>query len=147
MSFVKEASIGAVRSGCLCCPLKPEVAPLDWRPHPGFGLLDLTCDGERPEWWYEFCDWPTEDHYSQPAWITGDVLVGPRKGEPFGFWAGGWERWTLDELVTLSDIEDAVAEDPEHDWRLTVEGPLGGVVYQRQGCAQWVAVKRLVGFA
>jgi hypothetical protein len=39
--------IGPVRSGCLNCPPKPEAAPMDWDPHPGFGGVDLTRNGER----------------------------------------------------------------------------------------------------
>lgn len=120
---------------------------MDWQPHPGFGGLYLTCDGEPHPAWMEFCCWPTIPDYVMPEWITGTVQVGPRKGEPWGFWSEGEVYWSLDEQITLGEIEEAVAEDPEHDWRLEIHGPMGGVVYQRQGCAQWVAVQRLDGFA
>lgn len=120
---------------------------MDWQPHPGFGGLDLTCDGERPEWWDEFRYWPTTPAYFPPEWITGTVEVGPRKGEPWGFWSETDVHWSLDEQVTLGEIEECAAEDPDHDWRLTIHGAMGGVVYQRHGCAQWVAVERLDGFA
>ena len=93
---------------------------LDMLPHPGFGALSLTCDGETPEAWWVLCG---------------------------GSWIAGWRRWTLDTEVTLGEIEEAVARDPDHDWRLEVHGPISGVVYQRQGCAQWLAVERLHGFA
>ena len=49
--------------------------------------------------------------------------------------------------MTVQDFEDQASGDPNHDWRFEIHGPLGGVVYQRQGCAQWVAVERLEGFA
>ena len=49
--------------------------------------------------------------------------------------------------MTVQDFEDRASGDPDHDWRFEIHGPLGGVVYQRQGCAQWVAVERLEGFA
>lgn len=140
-------SIGPVHTGCACCPPKPEVAPLDWQPHPGFGGLDLTRDGETPEWWAEFQDWPTAPEYLAPEWVTGTVEVGPRKGEAWGFWSETDFYWHLDEHVTLGDIEECAALDPSHDWRLAIHGPLGGVVYQRQGCGQWVAVELLDGFA
>jgi hypothetical protein len=43
---------------------------------------------------------------------------------------------------------DATSRTPDaHDWRLVVEGPLGGVVYQRHAPGEWVAVERLDGFA
>jgi hypothetical protein len=35
-----------VRTGCLCCPPKSEVACLTWDPDPGFGIVYLTRDGE-----------------------------------------------------------------------------------------------------
>jgi hypothetical protein len=41
-----QPAIGAVRSGCLCCPPKAESAPLDWDPDPGFGIVFLKRDGE-----------------------------------------------------------------------------------------------------
>lgn len=48
---------------------------------------------------------------------------------------------------TVQDFEDRAAGDSDHDWRFEIHGPLGGVVYQRHGEAEWVAVKRLGGFA
>lgn len=139
-------SIGAVRTGCGCCPPKPETAPMDWYPHPGFGMLDLTRDGETDEAWATFTSWPTES-VCWGSWQDGTIKAGPNKGKPWHAWIGGTEYPRLEEAVTLSDIEEAVADDPDHDWRLEIHGPMGGVVYQRQGCAQWVAVKRLEGFA
>ncbi len=53
----KLPSIGPVRTGCLCCPPRPEAAPMNYEPHPGFGLLSLYRDGEGVgdrEW-----DWDT----------------------------------------------------------------------------------------
>ena len=81
----------------------------------------------------------------------GDVSLHP------GF--GSWECSRDDETVlydvhgegatafTTQDCEDAAAGDPDHDWRITVNGPLGGVVYQRHGEGEWVAIERLDGFA
>lgn len=104
-----QPSIGPVDNGCLNCPPKPETAPMDWYPHPGFGMLDLTRDGETPE-----------------AWATYPCL---------------------EQTVTLGDIEEAVADDPDHDWRLEIHGPLGGVIYQRHGAGVWHLIERLDGFA
>lgn len=121
MTFTKLDPIGAVRTGCLCCPPKPDVAPMDWQPHPGFGVLFLKCDDESVPEFNDYC------------WT-----------------ALGRDQWAIDwqgDHITLGEIEEACAEDPDHDWRLEIHGPLGGVIYQRQGCAQWVAVERLEGFA
>lgn len=131
------------QGGCLCCPPKPLTAPLDMQPHPGFGFLDLTRDGEIPEWWHTFCQWPTEPHYIKPEWVTGTNV----RGEPFGFWTDTDEYWSLDEAVTLAEIEECCAEDPDHDWRLRIGGAMSEYTYQRQGCGQWVLVDKGMGFA
>lgn len=49
--------------------------------------------------------------------------------------------------VTGADAERVAALDPDHDWRIVLDGPMGGQVYQRHGEEQWVYVKRLPGFA
>ena len=143
MSDTLQEPIGSVHNGCLHCPPKPETLPLDYPVHPGFGSLNLTCDGETPEWFEQFMDWG--------YWVRED---GSRATSPNSRIIG-WRatmrddvRWgTPDERVVLGDIEEAVAEDPDDDWRLRVEGPMVGVVYQRHGCGQWVAIERLDGFA
>jgi hypothetical protein len=43
--------------------------------------------------------------------------------------------------------EGAARKQPESDWRLRVEGPMYGLVYQRHGANEWYAVERLNGFA
>lgn len=135
--------VGSVHNGCLHCPPKPGTLPLDYPVHPGFGLLNLTCDDETPEWFGQFMDWG--------YWVRED---GSRAVSPNSRILG-WRatmrddmRWeTPDERLVLGDIEEAVAEDPDHDWRLRIEGPMVGVVYQRHGRGRWVAVERLKGFA
>lgn len=119
---------------------------MDWQPHPGFGL-SLTRDGEVPDWWSEFEAIFGWRYYIEKGWRTVTIEAGPRKGETTEYFDGDWYPERPVEAVTLGEIEECVAEDPNHDWRLRIEGPLGGVVYQRQGCAQWVAVERLEGFA
>jgi hypothetical protein len=39
------------------------------------------------------------------------------------------------------------AADPDHDWRLFVNGPLSDYTYQRQGEATWALVAQGQGFA
>lgn len=52
------------------------------------------------------------------------------------------------ENATLQDVEDfAWAHGDEHDWRLTIYGPLYEAEYQRQGKGEWVLVRRGEGFA
>ena len=119
---------------------------MGWLPHPGFGGLDLLRDGEALPEWYEWRDFDRREEW-WGSWESGEIKVGPRKGQAWHSWIGGVEYFDPAESVTLGEIEEAVAADPDHDWRLRVEGPMGGVVYQRQGCAQWVAVERLDGFA
>lgn len=52
-----------------------------------------------------------------------------------------------EESWTFIHYENVAKRDPEHDWRVRVEGPMCGVVYQRQGAKTWVAVEKLEGFA
>lgn len=47
----------------------------------------------------------------------------------------------------LIRCENIARREPDCDWRLSVEGPMYGVVYQRHGRNEWVAVERLDGFA
>jgi hypothetical protein len=116
---------------------------MDWLPHPGFGALDLTRDGETPEWWGEYCDIGHWVYYLGEGWQT--LVNDP--GEEVEYFEGDWHFDRPSDAVTLGEIEECAALDPDHDWRLEIHGPLGGVIYQRQGCAQWVAVERLDGFA
>lgn len=43
-------------------------------------------------------------------------------------------------------VEMIAARDPDHDWRIIMDGPLSGETYQRQG-DQWVLVDKNRGFA
>lgn len=51
------------------------------------------------------------------------------------------------EYPTGADAEALAAADPDHDWRIQLEGPLSGRTYQRQGESQWVLVEQSEGFA
>lgn len=50
-------------------------------------------------------------------------------------------------LPTGEDAEAFASEDPDHDWRITIFGPLYEVYYQRQGPKEWVLYDRGAGFA
>lgn len=52
-----------------------------------------------------------------------------------------------DDWVTFADAERLAVEDPDHDWRVILRGPLHGETYQRQGPEVWVCVERNEGFA
>lgn len=145
--MIRHRPIGEVRTGCLCCAPKPDVAPLDWYPHPGFGQLDLSRDGCSVDWWMEFSEIVRWVYLIDEGWVTTTVKSGPRAGEETEWFDGDWYPEWAAENVSLREIEECVATDPDHDWRLRIDGPLGGVVYQRQGSARWVAIQRLDGFA
>lgn len=51
------------------------------------------------------------------------------------------------EYFTGADAENLAAADPDHDWRIQLEGPMSGRTYQRQGAGNWVLVEQNEGFA
>ncbi len=144
--MIKRRPLTHVSSGCLNCGSKPIKAPMDMMPHPGFGGIELTCDGQVPGFWREFCSWPTKEIW-WGTWESGEVTAGARKGEKWYAWIGGVEYPHLEEDITFQDIEDAVLLDPNHDWQLRIDAPLYNVTYQRQGEAEWIAIHRGLGFA
>jgi len=52
-----------------------------------------------------------------------------------------------EELPTLMKFENMARKDPDHDWRLILDGPLHGEEYQRQGRNLWIMVSSNMGFA
>lgn len=117
--------------------------PLDSQPHPGFGGLYLTRDGEAPDWWTEFSDISWDSYYIDKGWSKLTRYDGSVVDYFDGDW---WPCWAV-ESVTLAEIEECVATDPDHDWRLKVDAPLGDYTYQRHGKGRWVLVEKGVGFA
>jgi hypothetical protein len=56
--------------------------------------------------------------------------------------------WEGDDAATrLRQFEIKARRDPDHDWRVTINGPLYTAVYQRHGDGEWVLVERGEGFA
>lgn len=47
----------------------------------------------------------------------------------------------------LMRAENMARKDPDRDWRMRVDGPLDGAVYQRHGHGEWYMVESLGGFA
>ena len=52
-----------------------------------------------------------------------------------------------ERVPTFADAEALAIADPDHDWRVTLHGPLHGETYQRQGVGEWVLVESNEGFA
>lgn len=52
-----------------------------------------------------------------------------------------------DQWVTFADAERLAAVHPDHDWRVTLRGPLHGESFQRHGPEEWILVEVFDGFA
>lgn len=52
-----------------------------------------------------------------------------------------------DASATFADYEAVAAADPDHDWRIRIDGPLADYTYQRHGEAMWALVEQGQGFA
>jgi hypothetical protein len=52
-----------------------------------------------------------------------------------------------DEFMTVKEAEIKATISPNHDWRITLHGPLHGETYQRQGKDKWVCIEQNDGFA
>lgn len=61
-------------------------------------------------------------------------------------WAEGDET-DSDQWLTGVQAEVMAAIDPDHDWRIVLQGPLSGREYQRHGPNNWALVHQDQGFA
>lgn len=52
-----------------------------------------------------------------------------------------------DDFRTLLEFEQLAQQDPNHDWRAILNGPLRGRTYQRHGKNKWILVDYNGGFA
>ncbi len=51
-------------------------------------------------------------------------------------------------LATDEELEAAwAAADPDHDWRIVLNGPLSGRTYQRHAAGEWALIEQNQGFA
>lgn len=64
-----------------------------------------------------------------------------------GMMVADGEDESREDFLTGAHAEAMAAADPEHDWRISIEGPMSGRTYQRQGEAGWVLVEQNEGFA
>lgn len=51
------------------------------------------------------------------------------------------------QLMTGKQAEDIAAKDPNHDWRITLHGPMRSREYQRHAPGQWALIEQGEGFA
>lgn len=114
--------------GCLVCEAAgviQDTFPMDGIIGVGFGYAGVTKDGREvlrePD-----CELRYDDE--------GDLL--PEEQQP-----------PTPPDVTGADAEALAVADPDHDWRIHMEGPLSGRTYQRHGPGQWVLVEQNEGFA
>lgn len=49
--------------------------------------------------------------------------------------------------MTGAQAEEMAAADPNHDWRILLDGPLSSYTYQRHGKRKWVLIENGKGFA
>lgn len=54
---------------------------------------------------------------------------------------------TWEDCMSVAQAEDLAKQDPDHDWRIVIYGPLRGMTYQRHGDMQWMLVEKNDGFA
>ncbi len=52
-----------------------------------------------------------------------------------------------EELMTGAQAEELAAADPDHDWQISLHGPLRSRVYQRHAPGQWALIEQGEGFA
>lgn len=90
-------------------------------------------------------------HIEQVAHLDTEIAVGfgmancTRDGEQV--YDGEADYMQGNEPKTVNDMEKLAAEDPDHDWRITLFAPLHGEVYQRHDIERWVLVESNTGFA
>jgi hypothetical protein len=60
-------------------------------------------------------------------------------------WAEDGKEW--DDCMTGAQAEAIAVADPDHDWRIDIQGPLSGRTYQRHEAGQWVLIEQNRGFA
>lgn len=92
------------------------------------------------------CCGPTESQICMDARIAvgfGSASL-TKDGEPVWSEQPGME---YEDCMTVSQAEEIATENPDHDWRIALHGPLRGRVYQRHGEAKWMLVETDQGFA
>ena len=60
-------------------------------------------------------------------------------------WNEGDSEWG--KCLSGAGAEEIAAKDPDHDWRISLQGAMSGREYQRHGPARWVLVHQDKGFS
>ncbi len=68
------------------------------------------------------------------AEVTRDGVV-VIDGEARGRAAKSW-----DDFAYGADAEELAAADPDHDWRILIDGPFTSAIYQRKATNEWVRI-------
>jgi len=88
----------------------------------------------------------------RPSFFPADAVI----AVGFGYAAlhkDGQPVWTEpsdcdeEDFLTGAQAEQMASCDPEHDWRIVMEGPLSGRTYQRHGPGSWALIEQNQGFA
>ncbi len=114
--------------GCLVCEnagVIKDTFPMDGWIAVGFGYAACTRDGREV----------LSEPQVQILYDENDEML-PEDQQP-----------PEPDCPTGADAEKLAAADPEHDWRIILEGALSGRTYQRHGPEQWVLVEQNEGFA
>lgn len=67
-----------------------------------------------------------------------------KNGKPI--WFEESDNDDVDEM-TGAQAEEIASADPDHDWRIVLDGPLSSRTYQRHGPGEWALIKQNQGFA
>ena len=89
----------------------------------------------------------------RPSYFPADGIIAVgfgyaalhRDGEPV--YTEPTEAENNDAYMTGAQAGAMAAADPEHDWRIVMDGPLSGRTYQRHGPGHWALVEQNMGFA
>lgn len=89
----------------------------------------------------------------RPSYFPADGIIGVgfgyaalhRDGEPIYLEPNNPESES--DFMTGAQAEEIAAADPDHDWRIILDGPLSGRTYQRHGSNQWALIEQNQGFA
>lgn len=102
----------------------------------GFGTAICTKDGEiifDDSWWEALCESVYRQSVEPNLEVTAIVSVWDSKLIPF-------------ESRTVQDMEVIASLDPNHDWRIVLDAPLWGAIWQRQE-NDWICIEAGQGFA
>lgn len=111
---------------------------MGWKILPGIAEKDLhvgclNCSSAR-----------TKANMNMPIAVGLGVAMVTKDGDCFYDGESAYDN-VVPKIVR--EIENIAAEDPDHDWRIVMHGPMHGETYQRQGPANWVCVESNDGFA